>query len=41
MSWLRRIMGVTRRDRIRNEVIYDKLGQNETTLYRIKKKRTR
>jgi len=37
MSWLRRIVGRTRRDRICNEVIWKELGQRETLVDRIGK----
>ena len=39
MSWLRRIAGTTRRGRIRNEVILRELGQTETLVSRISKRR--
>ena len=39
MSWLRRIAGRTRRDRIRNEVIRKELGQRETLVDKIRKRR--
>ena len=37
MGWLRIIVGVTRRDRIRNEVIREKLQQEETTVQRYRR----
>jgi len=37
LSWVRRIIGKTTRDRIRNEIIWDKLQQNETLTDKIKK----
>jgi len=37
MSWLRKIAGKTRRDRIRNEVIRRELGQTETLVSRLSK----
>ena len=39
MSWLRRILGRSRRERIRNEVTRKELGQNETIIDRIRKRR--
>jgi len=39
MSWLRRIAEKTRRDRIHNEVIRRELGQTETLVSRISKRR--
>ena len=39
MSWLRLILGISRIQRIRNEVIREKLGQRETILQRIQTKR--
>lgn len=39
MSWLRRIAGRTRRDRIRNEVTREELGQRETLIDKIRKRR--
>jgi len=37
--WLRSTIGITRRDRIRNQVIREKLKQKQTVLNRIIKKR--
>ena len=37
MSWLRRIKGRSKRDRIRNEVTRRKLGQTDTIIDRIRK----
>src|SRR6218665_114798 len=39
MSWLRRIAGKTRRDRIRNDGIRKELGQTETLVSRMSKRR--
>ena len=39
MSWLRRILGRGRRDRIRNEVTREELGQKETVVDKIRKRR--
>ena len=39
MSWLRQILGISRIQRIRNEVIREKLGQRETIVQRIQTKR--
>jgi len=39
ISWLRGMIGVTRRDRIRNQVIRDKMKHKQTVLNRIIKKR--
>jgi len=39
MSWLRRIAGKTRRNRIRNEVIQRVLGQTEALISGISKRR--
>ena len=39
MSWLRGIIGRSRRDRIRNETIRKKLGAEETVVDKIKKRR--
>lgn len=39
MNWLRRIKGRSRRDRIRNEVTRTELGQKETVIDKIRKKR--
>src|ERR1700733_6906972 len=39
MSWLRRILGRSRRDRIRNEVTREELGQKETIIDKIRKRR--
>jgi len=39
MSWLRRILGKSRRDKIRNEVTREELGQRETVVDKIRKRR--
>ena len=39
MSWLRRILGRSRRDKIRNEVTREELGQRETVVDKIRKRR--
>ena len=39
MSWLRRILGRSRRDRIRNEVTRKELGQQVTLVDKIRKRR--
>ena len=39
MSWLRRILGVTRRDKIRNERVRTYLQQQETIVEKIRQKR--
>ena len=39
MSWLRRILGRSRRDKIRNEVTREELGQKETVVDKIRKRR--
>ena len=39
MGWLRRIIGMKRRDRLRNEVIRERLQQEETKLQKVIKKR--
>ena len=39
MSWLRRILGRSRRDRIRNEVTRKELGQQVTFMDKIRKRR--
>ena len=39
MSWLRRILGVSRRQHIRNTIIRDKLGQQETLVQKIQTRR--
>jgi len=39
MAWLRRILKVTRKDRMRNEVIREILHQQKTLVDKIKKKR--
>ncbi len=39
MNWLRRILGKTRRDRIRNEVIRKVTNQKETLVDRIRQRR--
>ena len=40
-TWLRRILGVSKIHRLRNEFIQSKLGQQETLISRIQKKRLR
>ena len=39
MSWLRRILGRSRRDRIRNEVTRKELGQQVTLVDKIRKRK--
>jgi len=39
MSWLRKILGRSRRDRIRNEVTRKELGQQVTLVDKIRKRR--
>jgi len=39
MSWLRRILGRSRRDKIRNEITRKKLGQEITLIDKIRKRR--
>ena len=39
MSWLRRILDKTRQDRICNEVIWKELGQMETLVDKIRKRK--
>ena len=41
MVCLRKIEGVTRRDRIRNEVIYDRLNIRQDIIYKIQSRRLR
>jgi hypothetical protein len=41
MSWLRRIMGRSRRERIRNEKTREELGADETIVEKIRKRRLR
>src|ERR1700733_12061451 len=41
MVCLRKIEGVTRRDRIRNEVIYDRLNIRQAIIYKIQSRRLR
>src|SRR6218665_2628689 len=39
MSWLRRIIGRSRREKVRNEQIREELGAEETVVQKIKKRR--
>ena len=39
MSWLKGILGKSRRDRIRNEIIREKMEQKETIIDKIRKRK--
>lgn len=39
MSWLRRMIGVSRKERIRNEIIRQRTGQAENIILKIKRRR--